>query len=151
MVSILIGQGDGTFNAPVTLSLGSGLSTVSTGLFTDDAFPDIAVVSAFSDKAFVIRNTSGSNFAVLHTVSTGPLPTRAEFANLEVNNSFNQNSAPDLMVTSLLGNRVETYFNNGSGSLSAASIATVGNEPTDIAVADLDGDGHLDAVVTNQR
>ena len=55
------------------------------------------------------------------------------------------------MVTSLLGNRVETYFNNGSGSLSAASIATVGNEPSDIAVADFDGDGHLDAVVTNQR
>jgi Ca2+-binding RTX toxin-like protein len=150
IVSILFGQGDGTFGTPTTLNMGGGQTTVSTGLFTNDAFPDIAVTSAISNQAFVISNTTGSNFSVLHTVSTGSVPSRAEFANLEVNNAFNANSHPDLVVSSFGNNQVETYFNIGSGSLSAAFSASVGTSPADIAVSDFDLDGKLDVAVTNQ-
>ncbi|MFT5325738.1 MAG: hypothetical protein ACI8P0_003610, partial [Planctomycetaceae bacterium] len=150
VVSILLGQGDGTFGNPITLNMGGGQTTVSTGLFTDDAFPDIAVTSAVSNQAFVIGNTTGTNFSVLHTLSTGSIPSRAEFANLEVNNLFNANSNPDLVVSSFGTNLVETYFNSGSGSLSAAFTASVGTSPSDLAVADFDQDGKLDVATANQ-
>lgn len=150
VVSILLGQGDGTFGAPITLNMGGGQTTVSTGLFTDDAFPDIAVSSAVSNQAFVISNTTGSNFSVLHTVSTGAIPSRAEFANLEANNLFNANSDPDLVVSAFGTNQVETFFNSGTGSLSAAFTASVGLSPSDLAVADFDQDGRLDVATANQ-
>jgi len=150
VVSILLGQGNGAFATPITLTAGGGQTTVSTGLFTNDAFPDIAVASAVSNQAFVISNTNGSNFGVLHTVTTGTTPSRAEFANLEVNNQFNANSDPDLVVSSFGANRVETYFNTGGGSLSTASTVNVGTGASDIAVADFDLDGHLDVASANQ-
>jgi subtilisin family serine protease len=150
VVSILLGQGDGTFGAPITLNMGGGQTTVSTGLFTNDAFPDIAITSAVSNQAFVISNTTGSNFSVLHTVSTGSIPSRAEFANLETGNLFNPNSDPDLVVSSFGANRVETFFNSGTSSLSAAFTADVGLSPSDLAVADFDLDGKLDVATANQ-
>lgn len=150
VVSILLGQGDGKFGAPITLNMGGGQTTVSTGLFTDDAFPDIAVTSAVSSQAFVISNTTGSNFSILHTVSTGSVPSRAEFANLETGNLFNANSGPDLVVSSFGANRVETFFNSGTGSLSSAFTADTGLSPSDLAVADFDGDGRLDVATANQ-
>ncbi len=150
IVSILIGQGDGTFGAPTILNMGGGQTTVSTGLFTNDAFPDIAVASAVSNQAFVISNTTGTNFSILHTVSTGSVPSRAEFANLEANLPFNANSDPDLVVTSFGENRVETYFNSGTGPLNSAVTANVGLSPSDMAVADFDGDGSLDVATANQ-
>lgn len=150
VVSILLGQGDGTFGAPITLNMGGGQTAVSTGLFTDDTFPDIAVTSAVSNQAFVISNTTGSNFSVLHTLSTGSIPSRAEFANLEANNLFNANSNPDLVVSAFGTNQVETYFNSGSGSLSSAFSASVGLSPSDLAVADFDQDGRLDVATANQ-
>ncbi|NQV26358.1 MAG: FG-GAP repeat protein, partial [Rhodopirellula sp.] len=149
VVSILLGQGDGTFGAPITLNMGGGQTTVSTGLFTDDAFPDIAVTSAVSNQAFVISNTTGSNFSVLHTVSTGSVPSRAEFANLEAN-ALNADSNPDLVVSSFGANRIETYFNSGSGSLPATPPVDVGLSPSDLAVADFDLDGNLDVATANQ-
>ncbi|MDG2284203.1 MAG: FG-GAP-like repeat-containing protein, partial [Alphaproteobacteria bacterium] len=150
VVSILLGQGDGTFGTPITLNMGGGQTTVSTGLFTDDAFPDIAVTSAVSNQAFVISNTTGSNFSVLHTVSTGAVPSRAEFANLEASNLINANSDPDLVVSSFGSNRVETFFNSGTSSLSDAKATDVGLSPSDLAVADFDQDGRLDVATANQ-
>ena len=149
VVSILLGQGDGTFGAPITLNMGGGQTTVSTGLFTDDAFPDIAVTSAVSNQAFVISNTTGTNFSVLHTVSTGAVPSRAEFANLELNNVI-ANSNPDLVVSTFGADQIEVYFNSGIGSLSSVFTFPVGTSPSDLAVADFNQDGKLDVATANQ-
>ena len=150
-ISVLFGLGSGQFSTPTTIDTGGGGEVnVSTGLFTNDQFPDIAAVSGISDQAYVIANTTGSNFNVLHTLVTGEGPTRAVFANLQQNLAFGPDDNPDLLVSSFIDNRVDTFFNNGSGSLSSTSPLSVGIKPTDVAVADFDGDGHLDAAVTNQ-
>ena len=41
------------------------------------------------------------------------------------------------------------FNNNGDGSFTAAQSFAVGNEPGDVAVADLNGDGRPDIVTTN--
>src|SRR5262249_20328178 len=62
--------------------------------------------------------------------------------------------SPDIVVANtsntlsvLLGNAI---LGNGNGTFQARKTFTVGNNPTSVAVADLDGDGLLDLVVANR-
>ena len=63
---------------------------------------------------------------------------------------FNGDGKPDLAVVNQSGNNVSVLLGNGAGGFSAApgSPFAVGTSPNSIAVADLNGDGKTDIVVS---
>ncbi len=55
-VSVLLGNGDGTFRAPMSFGIGSNPDTVRVGDFNGDGYPDLVVNNFGSSSVSVLRN-----------------------------------------------------------------------------------------------
>jgi hypothetical protein len=145
-------NGDGTFG---------GQQTISTALLTptclfaadldNDGRIDVAVSALLDDSEVSwFRNEGGGVFGSLRTVSTiADGATSVSAADLD------GDGLRDLLSTSAYDRKVAWYRNLGGGNFGAPAtnqnvISTVAFSPAAIAVADLDGDGVRDLVVTAQ-
>jgi hypothetical protein len=70
-VSVLLGNGDGTFQTPMAFMAGSAPFSVAAGDFNGDGFPDLAVANRFSNNVSVLINagdwSGGPPFRPLRT------------------------------------------------------------------------------------
>jgi hypothetical protein len=57
-VSVLLGNGDGTFQAPVSYPAGSNPQSVAVGDFNGDGLPDLAVVNVNDNTVSVLLNAA---------------------------------------------------------------------------------------------
>ena len=62
-VSVLLGNGNGTFQAPRNSATGSGSQSVAVGDFNGDGRPDFAVSNDSQDILSVFTNAGGGNFS----------------------------------------------------------------------------------------
>jgi hypothetical protein len=62
-VSVLLGNGDGTFQAPRNSAVGSEAMTVAVGDFNGDGLPDFAVNNLASNSVSVFTNGGGGSFS----------------------------------------------------------------------------------------
>ena len=62
-VSILLGNGDGTFDpaTPATVGVGDGPGGIAVGLFDGDNFLDLAVANAASDNVSILLGNGDGN------------------------------------------------------------------------------------------
>jgi hypothetical protein len=60
-VSVLYGNGDGTFGAPTHYNTGTFTAGMAVADYNGDGFPDIVVANAFSDNITVLRNDGTPN------------------------------------------------------------------------------------------
>jgi hypothetical protein len=63
---------------------------------------------------------------------------------------LNNDTYPDFALLSGANNGILVYFSNETGALSKQGEYKVGNNPSDIAARDMDGDGDIDMVTANQ-
>jgi hypothetical protein len=59
-VSVLLANGDGTFQAPLVFDVGVGPTSLAVGDFNNDGFPDLAVANLFSNDVSVLLNAGDS-------------------------------------------------------------------------------------------
>jgi hypothetical protein len=119
---------------------------IASGDFNHDGVPDLAVVDA-ANKSVVILGANRSLFragdcvgavsATLITINDAPVAIAA--GDLEEKNNV------DLAVVGPHG--ISILTNNGSGQFTASSPISAGVDPRAVAIADVDGDSHLDIVV----
>jgi hypothetical protein len=153
-VSVLLGNGDGTFAAPRTLVLADqpiALSVVA-GDFNADGNLDLAVGAVFTgtypnepELDFYLGNGDGT-FA---SPRVSPLPPAADYSRQPYSvqtADLNGDGKPDVVTTNL-DNTVTVLLGNGDGTLQAPTLFTAGPGPMmtlSVAVADLNGDGKPD-------
>ncbi len=150
-VSVLLGNGDGTFQSPVPYSTGTGSSYfVVIGDFNGDGSPDLAVANqtsqtANSTIAILLGNGDGT-FQAPVSYSTGA-PSAVFLAAAD----FNGDGALDLAVAnSGTQDSVSILLGNGNGSFQTAAIYGSGGAFVNaLAVADFNGDGAPDLAVIN--
>jgi len=159
---LFTGNGDGTFTDSVTTSI-SG-SAGSNLLLTDidgDGYPDIVELNNFSMGAQSIdvylsknANSFGTSASPIYVPSYSiPLtnyPTQYKYL---FTGDFNGDGLPDLgtVVLPSAANNVVTALNTsttGNASFAAPTALPTGVSITDIASADINGDGFSDLLIT---
>jgi hypothetical protein len=144
-VTVLLGNGDGTFTAAPSPVTGARPAAVAVGDFNRDGNPDLAVAN-FQDGTVTVLlgNGDGTFTAAPVSPATGTHPTALAVGD------FNGDGKLDLAVANGGDNTVTVLLGNGDGTFTRAAVApATGGYPDSIAVGDFNGDGNLDLAVAN--
>ncbi|MGH9452498.1 MAG: FG-GAP-like repeat-containing protein, partial [Terriglobia bacterium] len=146
-VSILLGNGDGTFtqaaNSPV--AVGAMPVAIASGDLNDDSHPDLAVLNqSDSSVSVLLGNGDGTFTAGLNSpLATGQTPTALTIAD------FNGDGNLDIGVTDPLTNSISVYLGLGQGLFAPPFELPVGTNPTALLAAGLSGASLPDVAVTD--
>ena len=142
-IFVLLGNGDGTFQQPIKLSIPSPVA-LAVGDFNGDGKEDLAVVeyggTGKSAVAILLGDGRG-RFRVSATYPSGVETTGVTVAD------FNGDGHDDVAVANNAGS-VNVFFGTGKGTLGKPTTYRLpGTNPISIAAGDLNGDGHPDLAV----
>jgi hypothetical protein len=140
-VSVLLGNGDGTFQAAQGFRAGSFPRSVAVGDFNGDGAPDLAVTNAGSNDISVLLGNGDGTFQDPQRLGAGTFPYSVAVGD------FNGDGAPDLAVANAGSNDISVLLGNGDGTFQAAHNFDV-NNPELLAVGDFNGDGLPDLALT---
>ena len=146
-VSVLLGNGDGTFQSAVQYATDKASYSVTAADFNGDGNIDLAVANGDSGDVSVLIGTGGGKFAaaVNYPVITGSQGT----APLSIAaGDINKDGKLDLVVIDNGSGDIAVLPGSGNGTFGAPVFTSIGGNPNFIALADFNGDGKLDAAVT---
>ncbi|HEY7096849.1 MAG TPA: VCBS repeat-containing protein [Terriglobales bacterium] len=152
-ISLLLGNGDGSFQRPVSFAAGDFPVGIARGDFNGDGNPDV-VVADFGTSAGVAAVTlmlGDGNHGFRPAQNVVTFPTFTVFDQI-LSGDFNRDGKDDIAyISSLNDNRVSVQFGNGDGTFQPAIPVVVRNVFTTIffsfAAGDLNNDGISDFVV----
>ena len=142
-VSILLGNGDGTFQAHEDYTVGSTPSSVVVGDFNRDGIPDLAVRNQGPNTVSILLGNGDGTFQPAMNFATG-----TGWARMVVGD-FNGDGKLDLATTNNSDGTVSILLGNGDGTFKNHVDYATGLVPLPIAVADVNRDDKLDLVVGN--
>jgi FG-GAP-like repeat len=151
-VSILLGNGDGTFQAPVNYSTGSGPDSVAVGDFNGDGGLDLAVVNGESNTVSILLGDFDGTFEEEkqtlvgnHYFSFGQAADFNGDGALDIALSFVDNYSCLQTVCS----GVSILLGNGDGTFQGGVSYATGAGPDSVAIGDFNGDRKPDLGVVN--
>ena len=150
-MSVLLGNGDGTFTLKSSPAVGNAPYSFAIGDFNGDGILDMAVAncgncSYFSYNSNTVTVLLGNGDGTFTTKSTLTVGTAPEFVAI---GDFNGDGIPDLAVTNGSDNTITVLLGNGDGTFTTKSTLTVGAAPRFLVVSDFNGDGIPDLAVAN--
>ncbi|HTZ99578.1 MAG TPA: FG-GAP-like repeat-containing protein [Candidatus Aquilonibacter sp.] len=155
-VSALLGNGDGTFATQVTYATGTDPVSIATGQFNNgpnatnaDTFLDMAVANKTANTVSIFLGNGDGTFQAKTDIPTGNAPSSVVAADFH---DISAAGITDLAVANQADSTISILQGNGDGTFKAPTLLTLpaGFEPTSLAAADLNSDGHIDLVVADQ-
>lgn len=143
-VSILLGNGDGTFAAKTDITVGTTPLALAAADF-GNGHTDLAVVNQGSNNVSILLGNGDGTFQPRTDIPVGTGPAAI------VAGDFNKDGHIDLAVANQGSNSVSILLGNGNGTFQpAVNIPlTSGTGPVALATADFDKDGNPDLVTAN--
>ena len=141
-LSILLGNGDGTFRDQIELNVCKEPRSLGIGLLNPDPFPDVILACSGADEVAILfgradgKVQEGARYPVHRT----PIAIAID--------DLNGDQAPDFVVA-LRNDKIKIFLGTGTGEFIHGAQYEYGDTPTSVALADLDGDGKIDLAVTN--
>jgi hypothetical protein len=146
-VSVLIGNGDGTFRPPVQYAAGVVPQAIAVGDINGDGRADLVVANDgygnIPGKVGVLLGQGDGTFGPMKEYGAGVNPFSIALGD------FDGDGHLDVVVTDETQLSVEVLLNDGKGGFHPAVAYSTGQNPFSVAVGDINGDGALDLVVAN--
>jgi len=141
MAEVILGNGDGTFQPATAYSTEGVANTVSIADVNRDGFADLVVGTPYT--AILLGDGSGSfGPAAVYWIGQSFV---SGFARVGY---FNHDQIPDI-VSNGSSSEIGVAFGRANGAFNAPGVVPIGANGLDLA--DFDGDGHVDVVVSNQE
>jgi hypothetical protein len=144
-ISVLLGNGNGTFAAAVNYSAGTGARTAFAKDLNADGKLDLAVANTLSNNVSVLIGNGDGTFMAAVNYATGTEPHSVISADL------NADGKPDLAVANNASNNVSILLGNGDGTFAPAIGYAAGTGARSVISADLNGDGKPDLATSNNN
>jgi hypothetical protein len=140
LVSVLLGNGDGTFQPANTINLGRKPAFITSADLNADGFADLVTANTSDNSISVLLGIGDGTFQASNTIalSTGTGPMAIAVGDLD------RDGKSDLAIADNGSSVVSVLLGDGSGQAFTESAVTVNTYPTSIALADFNGDNHLD-------
>jgi FG-GAP-like repeat/CARDB/Divergent InlB B-repeat domain/FG-GAP repeat len=142
-VSILLGDGVGSFGPPADFAAGHGPKYLTIADFNGDGHPDLAVANVGDNTVSILPGDGLGAFGSPTFYTVGHFPESITTAD------FNGDGHTDLAVPDASDDAVSILLGNGDGTFGPAADVPVGDNPLSVAVGDFNGDGHPDLAVAN--
>lgn len=138
-VSILLGNGDGTFQNQTSVNVGNNPLFIASGaLTTGNSAIDLIVTNSADNTATVLANNGTGGFSFKNIVKTGNDPLGVVLAD------FNNDGILDLIVANSADSTISFFLGNGNATFTAPLVVTTieksngeGGTPIAICVGDL--------------
>ncbi|MBE4748222.1 DUF4215 domain-containing protein [Corallococcus sp. ZKHCc1 1396] len=151
LVSVLLGNGAGSFGAPTFIgiqSTGGAQSSIACRDLNSDGFSDIVVTSPASARLSVLINQGDGTFAAPVAYSNSASGQTAGIAFGDANGD----GTLDILSNGAAGRFLFYFRGNGngtfaSGAQSTAATNTAANSALGVVAGDFNGDGKLDAYI----
>jgi hypothetical protein len=145
-VSILLGNGDGTFGSKTDFTVGSSPKGIAAADFDGDGKVDLATANYGANTVSVLKGNGDGTFATAGTYATGSFPT-----GIAAGDVIPGGGTADIVVTNAGSNTVSIFPDSSNGSLGPRKDFAVGTYPVAVVIADLNpGATHwMDLAVAN--
>ena len=143
-VGILLGQGDGSFQAESDYAVGIAPQCIALGDFDGDGKWDLAVVNSQDNTLSILLGNGDGSFHAQTQYSVGIYPLSVAAGD------FNGDGRSDLAVTNTDSYTVSILLANGDGGLELETDYAVDHYPESATVGDFNGDGKCDLAVANE-
>jgi hypothetical protein len=142
-VSILLGNGDGSFAPKVDYPAGTKSAGLISGDFNGDGKLDLAVTNFGSSSISVLLGKGDGTFNPKNDITVAQTPA------FIATGDFNRDGKLDLVFTNFLDSAFTIMLSKGDGSFLTGTEFPGGVKPVGIAVADFNRDGFLDVATTS--
>jgi hypothetical protein len=149
-VGVLLGKGDGTFQTVKAFSTGLNTFPVTpaVGDINGDGKPDIVSPNNYNGTVGLLLGNGDGTFQPVVTLALGggSQPTAVTLGDT------NSDGKLDIVTSNYGTNTVGVFTGTGNGSFQAVTTYRTGasSTPTDVLLADLNGDGTLDIATATQ-
>ena len=141
---VLLGNGDGSFQAKQSFGPAFGTMDVAVADFNGDGKNDLALADYNSpNAASVLLGNGNGTFQAKHAFDTGTHPNSVAVAD------FNGDGKSDLVTADYGSNTASVLLGNGNGTFQARQSFGAGTQPYSVAVSDLNSDGRSDLVTAD--
>ena len=143
-IGLLSGDGEGGFFAAHSVPVGVSPASLAVGDLTGDGATDALVLETKDESLSLLANEHGQ-LARVKAMPVGPAPAAVACADLDGDGRLDA----ALLVTDAAGSRLVVLLGGEDGPLARrAPDVPLGARASDLLLADVDGDGRTDAVVT---
>ncbi len=148
-VTILLGNGDGTFVYKLTVGAGAGADAVAVADFNGDGIPDLAFTNAADSTVSIVLGNGDGTFTAKSSSATGHWPNAIAVGD------FNGDGFLDLAIANapygFVNGFVTILLGNGDGTFTAAASPPVPGAPWDVVAGDFNGDGIPDLALAGNN
>ena len=143
--SVLLGNGNGTFQGEQTFATGTFSRSGTLGDVNGDGKLDLITANFQSNNVSVLLGNGDGTFLGQQTFATGFNPSSVTLGDV------NGDGKLDIVTGNRGSDNVSVLLGNGDGTFLGQQTFATGARPDSITLGDVNGDGRLDIVTANYR